>query len=309
MTNYHSHGKLLLTAEYLVLRGAKALALPTIFGQSLNVVQEESSGYSYLNWFAHAPDKPWFRTSFELPSLDIIATDDRSKSATLQLILLTLQQLKPDLLDGRISYRVVTRMDFEPEWGLGSSSSLIANLAKWSGVNPYTLLNFSIGGSGYDLACANAKAPIFYEFNHLKPLVKDSNFAPPFADKLFFVYSGRKQDSAQSVRNFNEMTEDSELSETISEVSAISEAAAQCTDFDEFCKLMDTHEQIVSALLLQPTIKTEYTDFNGSLKSLGAWGGDFLLAMSKEGEAAVREYFQSKGKTVLFPYNEMVKQA
>jgi mevalonate kinase len=32
---FYSHGKLLLTAEYLVLDGANALAFPTKYGQSL----------------------------------------------------------------------------------------------------------------------------------------------------------------------------------------------------------------------------------------------------------------------------------
>ena len=37
MLRFYSHGKLLLTAEYVVLDGAKALALPTKYGQSLTV--------------------------------------------------------------------------------------------------------------------------------------------------------------------------------------------------------------------------------------------------------------------------------
>jgi len=34
---YYSNGKLLLTGEYLVLNGAKSLAVPTKFGQDLEV--------------------------------------------------------------------------------------------------------------------------------------------------------------------------------------------------------------------------------------------------------------------------------
>ncbi|MEQ3661167.1 MAG: GHMP kinase, partial [Flavobacterium sp.] len=34
---YYSNGKLLLTGEYVVLDGAKALAVPTKFGQSLSI--------------------------------------------------------------------------------------------------------------------------------------------------------------------------------------------------------------------------------------------------------------------------------
>ncbi len=37
MTTFRSNGKLLLTAEYLVLDGARAIALPTKLGQSLTV--------------------------------------------------------------------------------------------------------------------------------------------------------------------------------------------------------------------------------------------------------------------------------
>ena len=37
MERYYSNGKLLLTGEYAVLDGATALALPTKFGQSLEV--------------------------------------------------------------------------------------------------------------------------------------------------------------------------------------------------------------------------------------------------------------------------------
>ena len=36
---FYSNGKLLITGEYVVLDGAKALALPTKFGQSLVVKQ------------------------------------------------------------------------------------------------------------------------------------------------------------------------------------------------------------------------------------------------------------------------------
>jgi len=34
---FYSHGKLLLTAEYVILDGAKALALPTKFGQEMEI--------------------------------------------------------------------------------------------------------------------------------------------------------------------------------------------------------------------------------------------------------------------------------
>ena len=37
MQSFYSNGKLLLTGEYVVLDGAKSLALPTKYGQSLTI--------------------------------------------------------------------------------------------------------------------------------------------------------------------------------------------------------------------------------------------------------------------------------
>ena len=58
MLRFYSHGKLLLTAEYVVLDGAKALALPTKYGQSLTVKTIEplkliwkSIDYKGVVWF------------------------------------------------------------------------------------------------------------------------------------------------------------------------------------------------------------------------------------------------------------------
>lgn len=306
MQRFFSHGKLLLTAEYLVLRGAKALALPVKFGQSLEIQSYEGGGNPHLNWFALAPGKPWFRAAFELPSMDIIATDDKQKSAKLQLILLTLQQLQPALFSGKYSFKVNTQLDFEPEWGFGSSSTLISNLAAWAGVDPFTLLNYSIGGSGYDIACAKANGPIIYQLDHLKPKVLNSDFNPPFADHLYFVYRGFKKDSTQGIRSFNEMTENNDLSDVVSHFSTITEAITHTNDYESFCSLMQQHEELLSGLLLQPPIQQSYSDFNGHLKSLGAWGGDFMLAMSTNGADYVKQYFADKGLKIVFAYKELV---
>jgi hypothetical protein len=46
-----------------------------------------------------------------------------------------------------------------------------------------------------------------------------------------------------------------------------------------------------------------FPDFKGVLKSLGAWGGDFILAISKENP---KDYFASKGYETIIPYSEMI---
>jgi mevalonate kinase len=304
---FSSNGKLLLTGEYLVLSGAKALALPLIKTQSLEIIQEESSGHALLSWYAFGPQTPWLKLLFELPGLDIINTSDRQKSIKLQMILLTLKQLNPDIFDGKHSYTIKTRLDFEPEWGLGTSSTLIANLAKWAKVDPYALLQFSIGGSGYDIACANASAPVIFQLNHMKPLVSKAPFKPPFADKLFFVYRGHKKDSTQGIRDFQQLTEDKDLTKQVNQITAITEAVGSTPDFDAFCELMNQHEAILSEILGLPPLKEQFPDFDGHVKNLGAWGGDFMLVMTQKDEAWVRRYFKDKASDILFTYAELVR--
>ena len=77
--NFYSNGKLLLTGEYLVLDGAKALAIPTKFGQDLLVepIQEpELIWASFTNtgdcWFEAfgGRNREGFSVGSEATSLD-----------------------------------------------------------------------------------------------------------------------------------------------------------------------------------------------------------------------------------------------
>ena len=55
--NYYSCGKLLITAEYLILKGAKGLAIPTKYGQRLSV---KKNSKKYIVWEAFTCDnKKW----------------------------------------------------------------------------------------------------------------------------------------------------------------------------------------------------------------------------------------------------------
>ena len=49
MQPYYSNGKLLLTGEYVVLDGAKALAVPTKFGQLLNIKQGTNKQFKWTS--------------------------------------------------------------------------------------------------------------------------------------------------------------------------------------------------------------------------------------------------------------------
>ena len=183
MSHYQAHGKFLLTGEYLVLKGALALALPLKLGQSLSV---ETFPETFLQWNAYKPDGPWFSVNLRPENLEIIDCDDRPKAEKLAQILKAVKQLNSSAFEKGLHFE--THLDFNPEWGFGSSSTLITNLARWANVNPYELLKLTFGGSGYDIASATAEQPIYYQVKTEvpepvegpTPMVEPVDFNPPF---------------------------------------------------------------------------------------------------------------------------------
>ncbi len=302
--NYTSHGKLLLTGEYLVLNGAVALALPVCLGQSMTVAPLETFHNKSLRWDAHTPDAPWFSATLDKTSLEILVTDDPSKAERLKKILKAVQELNPSAFGQALHF--VTHLDFNPEWGLGSSSTLISNLAQWAKVDPYKLLKMTFGGSGYDIACATADSPIFYQLVEGQPRTEKAMFHPSFSEHLFFVYQGKKQNSAKEVSHFKMRMQDKDLSQEIVEISDISRALPDANDLPMFCSLLDQHEAILSRCLDHEPLKSQYPDFPGTIKSLGAWGGDFFLAATAWDEKAVKAYFTANGLEVIVPYKNFV---
>ena len=326
---FNSHGKFLLTGEYLVLKGALALALPLKLGQSLEVEELDSSNNRLL-WEAFRPEGEWFSVTLNPETLEIIDCNDQPKAEKLTQILKAVKQLNSNAFEGS-DLKFTTRLDFDPNWGLGSSSTLIANLAQWANVNPYELLKLTFGGSGYDLACATAEQPIYYQLSASKPthrpfdglwdlqnskavepvetptpMVEIVDFNPPFAEHLFFVYQGQKQSSSKEIKAFLEKANPFDLQKDIEAVSEISRAVTKCESLEEFAMLMQCHERIIARCIGQEPVQRRFPDFEGVLKSLGAWGGDFILAATEWGETQVKEYFKGKGLEVVFGYKEIV---
>ena len=326
MSHYQAHGKILLTGEYLVLKGALALALPLKLGQSLEVSLADTDTHR-LHWIAQQPDKPWFSVLFDTDTLEPITTDDAAKAEKLANILKAIRQLKPNAFYGS-DMRFRTHLDFNPEWGLGSSSTLIANLARWANVNPYELLKLTFGGSGYDIACATAEGPIYYQLVDAgtalrqaqgpakakvvepvetpTPMVEPIDFNPHFAEHLFFVYQGQKQSSSKEIKAFLGKANPVDLQKDIETISEISRAVPKCQNLDEFGLLMQCHERIIARCIGQEPIQKRFPDFEGVLKSLGAWGGDFIMSITNWDKEHVKAYFKGKGLDVVFGYNELV---
>ena len=77
--------------------------------------------------------------------------------------------------------------------------------------------------------------------------------------------------------------------------------ATTLSDFELF---MDRHETVLSAILKMTPVKERlFPDYYGTIKSLGAWGGDFILATGDEKSIS---YFKSKGYNTVIPYSKMV---
>ena len=297
MHSYYSHGKLLLTAEYAVLKGAKGLAIPCKRGQILDVKPQPSD---YLSWKSFDVNKAlWFSATFLLPSFSIVECSEVSITERLSDILKAAKKQNEHFLtQGAI---VETHLEFDRNWGLGSSSTLISNIALWAGVNPYKLLEQSFGGSGYDLACAQLETPLLYTRKGVQPLVESVAFDPPFKKDLFFVHLNKKQNSLKAINALNWDTIDQKL---ISEINYITEKIVKCTDHSVFNTLLLDNEKIIGALLQQnPAQKLLFPDYMGAIKSLGAWGGDFILA---SGNQKTPNYFHEKGFKTVISYSEMI---
>ena len=305
MNKFHANGKFLLSGEYLVLQGAKAFALPLKLGQSLEVTTINDKN-GMIHWDAYTQKGFWFASIFSKHGFTVHASDDMDKADNLSLIFKAIKTLNPNILQDENDYFFSTRLEFDKDWGLGSSSTLISLLAQWAEVDPYELLKMTMGGSGYDIACATASQPITYQLINGKPIVEKADFHPAFADKLYFVYQGHKQSSGKEVKSFKERAQKLDFTSEISEISKISENLISTNSFNDFCTLLTRHEEIMSHCLEQQPLKAQYPDFQGVIKSLGAWGGDFFLAATELSENEVKEYFNEKGLDVVVKYDDIV---
>lgn len=296
---FRSSGKFLITAEYLILKGATGLALPLKHGQVLSVLKNQTQ---VVNWKSKVGDDIWFEAKFVVDNFKIITTTDEEIAKALQNIFLQARILNPHFITTGADATIAA--DFNLAWGLGSSSTLINNIANWAEVDPYILLEKTFGGSGYDIACAGAKGPLTYQLTNGSRIVKEVDFRPAFNDHIFFVYLGKKMNSRTGMSYFKEKAIYTE--KEINEVNKITDQIISCSDLGDFESLLNQHEQILSTILQTPTINTsQFSDYPHTIKSMGAWGGDFVLVTGEHMEQ-VKKYFNSKGLDTIIPYKDIV---
>ncbi len=301
---FYGHGKLLLSGEYFVLDGAKSLAMPTQVGQSMSV-RYESSFEPVLNWKSvDSNGQVWFEAKFEFWRFQILSEENEA-SRTLQNILKQARVINPHFLRDNKSVFVETRIEFPLDWGLGSSSTLIYNIAQWAYVSPFELLKQTLGGSGYDIACAGSLGPIVYERKKSVPSWETTTFNPKFRDQLFFVHLGQKQSTAKAIDYYRQLDIENK-EEIVNQISQITDDMLSCETLEDFEKLVEIHERIVAKALGLETLKMKkFEDFWGEVKQLGAWGGDFCLATSNRSLAETHKYFTDRGFETVLSFDEI----
>ncbi|WP_447635882.1 GYDIA family GHMP kinase [Flavobacterium microcysteis] len=298
---FYSNGKLLITAEYVVLDGAKALALPTKFGQNLII---EKGKNNQMDWKSFDKDGSiWFEDSITFESIINKESFETDKiKTTLVEILHEAYVLNPKFIDDSEGYTISTELTFPKLWGLGTSSTLINNIAQWLDIDAFELLRRSFGGSGYDIACAQKDTPILYWLQDDRPRIEKTIFNPAFASNIYFVYLNRKQSSKAAIASY--YNKQNNISEVSKKIDQITESLLKAEDLKTFAYLIEKHEMIMSDVLEMQTIQeTYFSDFKGVVKSLGAWGGDFILVLSKNDPS---DYFKEKGFPTILTYEEMI---
>jgi mevalonate kinase len=300
-----SQGKLLISGEYLVLEGASALALPTKLGQTMDV--ELLPGSGNIHWMAKDfQGQLWLNCSFILQDDHFISVamgtlaDSQEVKSLVQLLESALN-LNPNYINNQTDYEIACQLQFPRDWGLGSSSTLIANIAKWAQVNPMELFFKSWEGSGYDVALAMESKPIRYELKNQIPTWNIVPFNKPFCDKIHFIHLGNKQNSRNAIAEYKSRPKAKPFQ--IEAVTSITNQLIATNDFSEFEQLIEQHETVLSEILgVEPIKKRLFSDYEGSVKSLGAWGGDFILATGAKAES----YFNSKGYQTIIPFHKMI---
>jgi hypothetical protein len=119
------------------------------------------------------------------------------------------------------------------------------------------------------------------------------------------VYLGKKQCSTKSITSYNGFLKSRE--HEIERISELTEEIVFAHSIDDFEYAIKEHEKIISNVLKTKTIgESSFPGFEGSIKSLGAWGGDFVMMTWKGERVDLEKYLSEKGYYTMFSFDEIV---
>jgi mevalonate kinase len=295
MLNYRANGKLLLTSEYAITQGAKGLAIPTRYGQKLSYKPNPEG--SIIKWSSLRHDgQEWFWAELS-QTLEVLRT---SNEIIANRLIKNLEVVKSNtaLLDRPGNF--ITNLEFPAEWGLGSSSTLASLLAQCAGTNPLATFRTVHGGSGYDLACATANGPIIYQLQNDQPSCQKVDIPFEFKHDIGFVYRGNKQLTSESLN----LVQKKPFTDTqIDRFNGLTDSFLACKTILELEEVIVEHESLLSEHLGLTKVKEElFSEFPGQVKSLGGWGGDFVMVTRL---AASKKWLRNNGYKVIFPFKSL----
>jgi mevalonate kinase len=304
-TSFFSNGNLIISGEYFVLAGAKALAVPLKFGQGMKI-ECHINKQNTIIWKTNELGSLWFNAELNCDDLSLRKSSNLKVAQRLQRLLKAIRKLNPDIFNQDKSYDITCEIHFNMNWGWGSSSTLILNLACWAGIDPFELNKQVSSGSGYDIAASRSQVPVIYQLTNESQLTDQVSFNPPFKEYISFVYLGRKQNTGRSIaKNIELIKKNKNL---IPAIDRLTEEIATGENMKEFVRNIAEHEKIVAATLNMTRIREKYfVDFEGEIKSLGAWGGDFAMVISPLELKNVKQYFKEKNLETIFRFDEIVK--
>jgi mevalonate kinase len=291
----------MLTGEYAVLDGATAVAVPTKKGQRMVVKAHRGTD---LVWQSYDHEgNLWFESEISIYDFKAVKTTNEAVSEKLFKLLKNAVRLNCEFLDKWNAYKIETHLEFPLDWGLGSSSTLTQLVADWAEINSLELYFKFEKGSGYDVACAGAKGPIEYICSADQIAYTPIDFKPNFLDQIHFIHTGNKKNTDDGIKEYLSVVKDK--ANLVKDISKLSEAVQEVKDLKTFEEIITDHDKIISKHTGFKIVKSEkFSDYNGAIKSCGAWGGDFIMATGSADE--VNSYFKSKGLTTIVPYKEMV---
>ncbi len=291
---FYAPGKLLLSGEYAVLDGALAISCPSRKGQFLELFPTKDS--STLKWHALTEDgQAWLQVILNEQG-EILQSNDRAKAQLIRDLLL-------DAFEGElpVGQRAETRLNFKREWGLGSSSTLIALIANWAQKDAMNLFFKHLKGSGYDVATALENKAIQYQLKAHQKAVWKETCLPEVLQRSYFLYLGEKQISSTEVLRYSSLKRDPHLAQSISQLS---EALLGISFEEELISWMAKHEELTGRLIQQESHREKrFPHLQGGFKSLGAWGGDFVWIMPKGDDL---NYLRQEGYHEVFPFGELL---
>lgn len=299
---FFSRAKIILMGEYAVLHGADAICLPLKTGQKLTVAEDNDG---QIGWKWVYGKEVLTAITLDAKTLQSIKSKREPVGWVSDLLRIIRLQNPGFLQNGGVS--LLFENFFPPQWGLGSSAATISSLCRMANVNPFMVNQKLMGGSGADIASTTAIKWFLYRKKMPSPPTWEIPFEYPFKENTFFIYSGKKQPTAEHLKEIGQVPENSYSVSWLQANYFIYRFLAAST-LPEALKNIYEHELLIGDHIKKECIGSRFPDFPGKLKSLGAWGGDFFLAISQQSFCFVKDYFQNKGYENVFGWDEFVER-